>query len=179
MTKKDFFRIVLRILGLYFLAMVVFNYLPSIVVFFHSLPFLSLILAIVVVSLFAYIFLLLILKPDPVIRIFKLDKGFDDDALSAKRIEFVNLLKIAIIATGLFLIISHLPTFLTHLLFLLKLVVKNRNEITDHVESALLTDYISWGIKILSLIVGYLMITNYSAIARFIIKKDSEKQSDK
>ena len=70
MTKKDFFRIVLRILGLYFLAMVVFNYLPSIVVFFHSLPLLSLILAIVVVSLFAYIFLLLIFKPDPIIRIF-------------------------------------------------------------------------------------------------------------
>ena len=175
MTKKDFFRIVLRILGLYFLAMVVFNYLPSIVVFFHSLPVLSLILAIVVVSLFAYIFMLLIFKPDPIIKILKLDKGFDDDVLSVRHIEFVNLLKIAIIATGLFLIISHLPTFLTHLLFLLKLVVKNRSEITDQVESTLLTDYLSWGIKILSLMVGYLMITNYSAIARFIIKKDSEK----
>lgn len=176
MTKKDFFRTVLKILGLYFLAMVVFNYLPNIVAFFHSLPVLSLILAIVVISLFACIFLLLIFKPDPIIRILKLDKGFDDDALSTKRIEFVNLLKIAIIAIGLFLIISYLPTFLTHLLFLLKLVVKNRNEITDQVDNALLTNYVAWGIKILSLIVGYLMITNYSTIARFIINKDSKKK---
>lgn len=179
MTKKDFFRIVLRILGLYFLAMIVFNYVPSLVVFFQSVPVISLILAVVVVSLFAYIFILLIFKPDPIIHVLKLDKGFDNDALMVKRIEFVNLLKIAIIVVGLFLIIWHLPTFLTHLIFLFKLLIKNQNEIKHQMENTILTDYVSWGIKILSLIIGYLMITNYSAIARFLIKKDSEKQIDK
>ncbi len=174
MTKKDFFRIVLKLLGLYFLAMIIFNYLPSIAIFFQSMPAFSLILAIVVVFLFAYIFLLLIFRPDPIIRALKLDKGFDDDAFSVKRIEFINVLKIAIITVGLYLIILHLPTVLTHLVFLLKLLIKKQNEVQNQMENTILTDYVAWGIKVLSLIIGYLMITNYSAIARFLIKKDSK-----
>lgn len=179
MTKKDFFKIVLRILGLYFLGIVILNNLPNLLILFHASPILSLVLALVVISLYAYIFSLLIFKPDSIIRILKLDQGFDDDAFSAKRIELINVLKVAVITTGLFIIVMHLPTFLTHFLFLFKLVVKNRSGMMDQAEKWLLTDYLGWGIKILNLIIGYLMITNYSAIAQFILKKESVNQSNK
>ncbi|MGI6048688.1 MAG: hypothetical protein ACOYEG_11925 [Petrimonas sp.] len=179
MTKKDLLRIILKITGLYFLITIVFFQIPSFLVFIKTIPVISLLVAFVVLLIIAAIFTALIFKPDFVINLLKLDKGFDDDVFITPRVSLSNLIKISIIIIGLFLIVKHLPQFITHLFFLFKLLVKNQNGISGMAENQILTDYVSWGIKILSLIIGYLMITNYSAIARFILKKDSEKQSDK
>jgi cellulose synthase/poly-beta-1,6-N-acetylglucosamine synthase-like glycosyltransferase len=92
MATKDLFRIVLRSFGLYFLATVIFNYLPSIMVLFNTMPLLSLILSVVVLLLFASIFVQLIFKPDPIISLLKLDKGFDNELLSVKEFKLINLL---------------------------------------------------------------------------------------
>lgn len=179
MTKKDLLRIILKIAGLYFLVTIVFYQIPSFLVFIKTVPVISLAVAFLVLLIFAAIFTALIFKPDFVIKLLKLEKGFDDNKFSAPHISLSNLIKFSIITLGLFLIIKELPQFITHLFFLFKLLVKNQNGISGAIENSMLTDYVSWGIKILSLVIGYLMITNYSSIAHFLIKKDSEKQLDK
>lgn len=178
MTKKDLLRIILKIAGLYFLITIVFYQIPSFLVFIKTIPVISLAVAFLVLLLFAAIFAALIFNPDFIINLLKLDKGFDDDAFSASHISLSNLIKFALITLGLFLIIKELPQFITHLFFLFKLLVKNQNGISGAIENSMLTDYVSWGIKILSLVIGYLMITNYSSITLFLIKKDIEKQTD-
>lgn len=179
MTKKDLLRVILKIAGLYFLVTVVFHQIPSFLVFLKTVPVISLIVAFIVLLIIAAIFTALIFKPDSVINLLKLDKGFDDDAFSAPHVSLPNLIKFTVIIIGLFLVVRELPQVITQLFFLFKLLVKNRIGASGMMENSILTDYVSWGIRVLSLIIGYLMITNYSAIAHFLIKKDTKQQTDK
>lgn len=174
MTKKDLFRIILKIAGLYFLVTIVFYQIPSFLVFIKTVPVISLVVAFAVLLIIAAIFSALIFKPDLIINLLKLDKGFDGDNITLQPISFPNLIKLSVIVIGLSLIVKQLPEFITHVFFLFKLLVKNQNGISGMVENQILTDYVAWAIKIITLITGFLMITNYSAIARFVIKKDSE-----
>lgn len=176
MTKKDLFRIILKIAGLYFLVVTLFQALPGLSVFFANSPWLSIVLFIVVLLIFATIFLALIFKPDALIKSLKLDKGFDSEEVMLKRIDFSDLLKIAIFAIGLSLIVRYLPPFITHAIFLFKLLVKGQNDISSQMQSGILTDYISWGVKIISLIIGYLMITNYASLANYFMKKQAKNE---
>lgn len=176
MTLTDFLRIILKITGIYFLVIVISNTLPSLLIFMNNMPWVSILLSVLVITFFVAIFLSLVFKPDFYIKSLKLDKGFDNNILSIKSIEFKNLIKLAIITIGIFLIIKQLPIVITHLIFLLKLFIKNKNDFSSQIEYSVLTDYLGWGIKIISFIIGYLMITNNSAIAEFIIRKDSQKQ---
>lgn len=174
MTKKDLFRIILKIAGLYFLVVTLFQALPGLSIFFANTPWHSIVLFVVVIIIFALLFAVLIFKPDAVIKSLKLDRGFDDDVVMLKRIDFSDLLKVAIFAIGLSLIVKQLPLFITHAIFLFKLLVKNQNDISSQLQSSVLTDYVSWGVKIISLIIGYFMITNYASIARYLMKKTGE-----
>lgn len=174
MTKKDLFRIILKIAGLYFLVVTLFQALPGLSIFFGNAPWHSIVLFVVVIIIFALLFAVLIFKPDAVIKSLKLDRGFDDDVVMLKRIDFSDLLKVAIFAIGLSLIVKQLPLFITHAIFLFKLLVKNQNDISSQLQSSVLTDYVSWGVKIISLIIGYFMITNYASIVRYLMKKTGE-----
>lgn len=174
MTKKDLFRIILKIAGLYFLVVTLFQALPGLSIFFANTPWHSIVLFVVVIIIFALLFVVLIFKPDAVIKSLKLDRGFDDDVVMLKRIDFSDLLKVAIFAIGLSLIVKQLPLFITHAIFLFKLLVKNQNDISSQLQSSVLTDYVSWGVKIISLIIGYFMIKNYASIARYLMKKTGE-----
>lgn len=179
MTKKDLFRIILKIAGLYFIVVVLFQTLPAFFIFFNtSGPELwqSIALLSIILLLLTIIFVTLIFKPDGFINALKLDKGFDDDKVSFRRVDFSDLLKIAIFAIGLSLIVRHLPIFITHVFFLFKLLMKNQNDFTSQFHSEILTDYVSWAVKIISLIIGYLMITNYASIANYLIKKEPKEQ---
>lgn len=176
MTLTDFLRIILKIVGIYFLVIVISNTLPSLLIFMNNMTWVSILLFVVVITLFVAIFLSLVFKPDFYIKSLKLDKGFDNNTLFIKSIEFKNLLKFAVVFAGIFLIVRQLPLFITHLIFLLKLLIKNKNYFSSQIESSMLTDYLGWTVKIISIIIGYLMITNNSAIAEFIIRKDSQKQ---
>lgn len=171
MTKKDFFRIILKIAGLYFLVITLFQALPGLTAFFNNSSLPSIALFIAVLLVFAAIFVVLIFKPDTVIKSLKLDKGFDNDKVMLRQIDFSDLLKITIFAIGLSLIVRYLPLFITHAIFLFKLLVKDQSDISSQLQSSVLTDYVSWGVKIISLIIGYLMITNYASLANYFIKK--------
>ena len=97
MTKKDLLRIILKITGLYFLITIVFFQIPSFLVFIKTIPVISLLVAFVVLLIIAAIFTALIFKPDFVINLLKLDKGFDDDVFITPRVSLSNLIKISII----------------------------------------------------------------------------------
>lgn len=175
MTKKDLFRILSKVMGIYFLVNLMVNTLPVMSIFFNSPGGLNTLSFFAVVLFLFFLFLMLIFKPDFFIGILKLEKGFDDDALMVTHIAFSTLLKIAIIFIGLSLMVKKLPVFVTHLLFLPQLFFKSRTGISDEISNSILTNYTDWGIKMITIAIGYLMATNYSAIADFIVKKDSKQ----
>lgn len=181
MSKKDLFRIVFRVLGIYFLITQLFSFLPAIIPFFtfgHTNLW-SILITVFLLLGFAVFFLLLIFNPDILIRALKLDKGFDDEHIRIGTSDFRGVLKIAIIVIGMTILVKQVPIFITHLLFLFKLLVSNQHDIHSHMQNAVLTDYVSWGIKIISLIIGFLMITNYKRITDYILKNGEHKFTEK
>lgn len=166
MTKKDLFRIIIKIAGLYFLVTIVLFQLPSLLVFFRSSQFADTAFAIVLLVLFALVFVLLIFKPDRVINWLKLDKNFDNDTFSVQTIDFSQLLKLSILIIGIFLIIKYLPRLLVILFLFLQSVIGNNSML----ENSFMMDYLSLGSSIVSLVIGYFMVTKHQSIANWIQK---------
>lgn len=178
MTKRDLFRIVLKLGGLYFIITTFFNTLPGMVLFINDTAAqpLNLLLFIIIIILFALFFAMLIFKPDILINILKLDKNFDDDFVIMKQPSSSNILQIGIIILGVFVIIKQLPLLITNLLFSFKLfIIDSGNDLTNQWQYTALTDYVKWGTQITALLLAFLMITNSKTITRYIIKKNTQK----
>ena len=80
MTKRDFFRIIIKLFGLYFLILTLFYWIPSNYVYtiygFELLPLIGLLVMTALVILLYYA---IIKYADNIINITKIDQGFDDE----------------------------------------------------------------------------------------------------
>ncbi len=174
MTKRDFFRIIIKLFGLYALILAVFTYLPNSVIFITSQSKLIILLWIFgALALTVLIYILLIRKTDLIIDFLKIDKGFDDERIEFGNFNTAKIIQLALILIGGFLIISNLPNFLqyTYLAFKNEASPSRLSQLEEY-SLGKTRDYFNWGISVINLIVGYLLLTNYSEIIKWINKKD-------
>lgn len=173
MTKKDFFRILIKLFALNSLLLSVFTYLPQnfrYVGFGNDNSIFILISGIVL--LIVALFIVIVWKTDSIIHFLKLDRGFDDDRIDFKNFNPKNLIKFALIFIGGFLVIDYLPMFLQNTYLGFKIEVSS----TPIQESDLLGtmrefnkfDWISSG---LNLLLGFILLTNYSKISSWLDDK--------
>jgi len=99
MTKKDLFRLIIKIFGLYFVISSLFSIIPFNIEFlttqiYSNAPFdyANGIWMIVNIAWIILLFVLLIYKPDIILKWLKLDKGFDDDRIDFQNFNTVNIL---------------------------------------------------------------------------------------
>jgi len=168
MTKTDFFRILIKVFGLYSILTALLSVLPSNISFVLSYPdawgFVWLLL---VTTIIFALFFFLIRKPDVIIRILKLDKGFDEERIQFENLNAKSIIKLSSIIIGGLLIIDNIPTFFSHTLFAFKSSV-------GHTDSYSLNDNIYWATSFLKLVVGYLLVTNYEFVSRLFKEKNAE-----
>lgn len=166
MTKRDFFKLMIKLFGLYSGLMTLFTVIPNNIANllfqfnFSSLLFIT-ILILVVVSFF----LLLIFKTDFIIDKLKLDKGFDDEKIQFENLTNDSIVKFAVFLIGGFLIINHFPNFLNYSFQIFKIELQNTELGYGNV------NYFNWIISAINILIGYLLITNYKAVAAFFDKK--------
>jgi hypothetical protein len=80
MTKRDFFRIMIKIFGLYMVISTIFLAIPgNISWIFMNIDLTGIIWITAVVIIIILLFLFLIYRPDKIIGWLRLDKGFDDN----------------------------------------------------------------------------------------------------
>jgi hypothetical protein len=174
MTKKDFFRLVIKIFGLYSVISIIFSVFPSnIFMVLNEIDFVGIIWIIGSLLIVGLIFVFLIYKPDKIIGWLKLDKGFDDDRIEFQNFNNSNILKLAVIVIGGIILIQNIPAFLSHTLFSFK--SSAGNGLKDNMFKFGLKDYIHWATSSLNIILGYLMLTNYNYIIRILKEKDKEE----
>jgi hypothetical protein len=123
-------------------------------------------LLIVTTIVFA-LFFFLIRKPDVILRILKLDKGFDEERIQFENLNAKNIIKLSSIVIGGLLIIDNIPTFFSYTLFAFKSSV-------GHPENYSLKDNIYWATSFLKLVLGYLLITNNEFVSRLFKEKSAE-----
>jgi hypothetical protein len=176
MTKKDLFKIILKLFGLFAVVEVLIQ-IPGIIFYlstnntadmdwYLTLFFVMSILVTVV----------LLFKPEIIISIFRLDKGFETNEVSVSSINEKTIIKIAIIVIGLFLVIRNLVDFLTHLVLSFKESVAKSN--LDTLVDVINSTGVNYSVLInssLQILLGFLLLTNYNTITSWIEKFDIKK----
>ena len=167
MTKRDFFRLVIKLFGLYSIVLSLFSILPSNIsnLFIYKDEFwmIALILGstIFVISLF----LILLFKTDFIIEKLDLEKGFDDDVIILGDFKNEQIFKLGIIVIGGFLIIDYFPSVTFDVINIFKTKASNYTILGQEV------DYYNFTVGVVNIIIGLLFITNYKNISSYLDKK--------
>ena len=174
MTKRDFFRVIIKLFGLYSLILAIFNYIPAsfsgMLAAEFSVSFSLMFIGLLIITVLIYTFL--ILKTDTIIRLLKIDKGFDDDNIMLGNFNETAIIKFTIIIFGGFLIIDNAPDFLyTCFVALKKEVAPEGLNFMENITFSQPIDYFKWIISGVNIILGYLFLTNYDWIARRLNRK--------
>lgn len=174
MTKRDFFRIIIKLFGLYSLILTVFYYIPSNIsyVTFQFEPIVLLwLFGASLLAILVYVFL--ILKTDLIIDLLKIDKGFDDEQIDFGSFNSQKIIQLALIIIGGFLIIDYLPDFLqyTYLAFKKEVSPSGLNQLEEF-GFGKITDYFNWAISGMNLIIAYFLLTNYNRVTKWLTRNE-------
>ena len=171
MTKKDFFRVLIKLLGLYWLLKI-FNSLLTLFNYLFYQSSLAGAVGVVIVIIVSYLIIkFLILKPDVIIQLLNLDKGFDDERMDFKNFNIIGIIQLAIIFTGGYLFIINLPSFIKYT------ITAFQDAVSSDIGREINNNYkMFWLVSTLKIGVGYLLIANYTSIGKYI-KKLGEKNN--
>lgn len=177
MTKRDFFRIIIRLFALYLILLVIFNFIPSNVSYLtYELALWPILIicgsAVFMIALFVF----LIQKSDVIIDVLKLDKGFDDERIEFGNLSTLEIIKISLIFISGFLILDHLPEFLHYCYLGFKKEISATGLSPFEAPGlAEFWDYFRWFISGVNLLIGYLILSNLGKVARFLSNLKSKK----
>jgi hypothetical protein len=110
MTKRDFFILLIKLFGLFFLIKSLF----LITLVLRQLNVLALISFFIGLAVVAGIFWLLIFKADKVVALLRLESGLSDERIELGNIRTGDIIKIGTFVIGGLLIIDNIPQFLHH-----------------------------------------------------------------
>ncbi len=169
MTKKDFFILLIKLFGLFSIITTLFSLLPGMVGFaFMNIDVQSIIWIIFVIFILVSLFILLIFKSNVIVRLLKLDRGFDEDNIDFGNINAESIVKIGTFMIGGLLIINNIPAFLSYTYLAI-------NE-TQMGELYTQFEKINWVVSAANILLGFLLITNYSIVAKLLRIKEKEKE---
>ena len=161
MTKRDFFIISLKIIGIYFLIDSII-YLPQSISYLLDIGNFSTIYLPIIITVLSEILLIglylgLIFNAPTIVDFLKLSKGFQEDYIYLEKLNVAGIAKVSLAILGLAIFINTLPEFIRMLLYSYKSVNMN---MTDDIDS------FNWILIGLKLVLAFFLFTNY----QFIIK---------
>ena len=173
MTKRDFFRVIIKLFALYSVILTVFSLMPTYFSYAYiSFDSVTLFLALGVVVCILILLIAILYGTDKIIDILKLDKGFDDDHIVIGNFNESNILKLAIILISGFLILDNIPILINQAYLAFKNQV-SVNGLNNNYQIHQL-DYFQLTISIVCILLGYLMITNYSTVSKWLLNADKK-----
>jgi hypothetical protein len=176
MKTKDFFRLVIKLFGLYALILSMFALVRQTGVFLASFSYdngylLELIGFIFIAIALVCLFFWLTFRPDFIIEKFKIDKGFDEDHIPFEKIDPINILRIGCILIGGIIFIENVPGFLSNCFYLFRQSVQTSVEGMFETNASSSSKF-NLAMNVINLIIGYLLITNYNVVSKFLLPGD-------
>jgi hypothetical protein len=149
----------------------VFSILPRGISMMYGSVLYGILLITVSITIIGATFYILIIKCDKVIDILKLDRGFDDDRIEFEKFNSKNIIKLAAILLGGFLLIKNIPLFLIGTFHAFKF------HMSDSTDNLVFTfgkqDTLNLAVGFINIFIGYFLLTNYHWISKFLYQKDS------
>lgn len=173
MTKRDFFRLILKLFGLYSLILTVFSFIPSNIGYImYDFNYTAIVWIAGMTAFVLFIFLGLIRNTDKIIDWLKIDRGFDEDRIEFGNFNAQGIAKLALIIIGGFLILDYLPDFIQYfyLAFKEKVSTNSLNEF-ESIAFGTQLDYFQWTVAGINIIMGYILLTQYQRIGVWLTRK--------
>jgi hypothetical protein len=171
MTKKDFFILLIKLFGLLFFVRALFYQLPSLFfVLYTQFELTMIISSVVIFVLLSLVVFSLVFKAGKVVEILKLDKGFDEERIDLSNLNIKTIAKFAIFLIGGLMIMDYLPEFISYAILAFK---GNNIGINYSSPSAF-----NWFVSGLNLLIGGLLIANYSFITRLLFKQELVNETE-
>jgi hypothetical protein len=178
MSKKDLFKIILKLYGLYYFielfiqiqSLSYYTYTDwegALSLIFLLLPILS-----------AFVIYILLFKSEMIIKLFKLDQGFDNNDSGNNLLNGQAVTKIALIIIAIFLIVNNLANFVSQVLYSFKASVST-NYVND-ILGEFHPDPLNYNLMIssgINLIIGLLLLTNSLRLSNWIEKLNNKNVS--
>lgn len=129
MTNKDFFRLMIKLFGLYQFLLLIFTFLPSnLQLLFNDFFSIGSIISIILITLFILaVYYVFVKNPDLIINFFKLDRGFDKNEITVSNLNSDTILQIGIVLIGGFLIVDNLGYFISSFITYFKISYMKEN----------------------------------------------------
>lgn len=174
MTKKDLIRLCIKAFGIFLLMSMITTFISQIAMFGFATNGDSwevIVWAIFAITIGVSFCLWLILAPDSIISMFKLDKGFDDDDVKLNNIQFNTLPGFIVLFIGGLFILSGFATLVTEIGFKIHDAFSSDSSFFPMMEMSNNTRLYS---NIIEVVVGLYLIFNYRKIGDFLINKNIE-----
>ena len=129
MTNKDFFRLLIKLFGLYQFLLLIFTSLPrNLQLLFNDFFSISSIITLILITLFILsVYYVFVKKPDLIIDFFKLDKGFDNNEITVSNLNSDTILQIGMVLIGGFLIVDNFSYFISSFITYFKISYMSEN----------------------------------------------------
>lgn len=171
MTKKDFFRLLIKLFGLYLIILSPYAFSSVASMATYGFDIIMILYALIMLVLYVLFAVLLIAFSDSIIYFLRLDKGFDDDHISLSSIDMRKIICLAIIIVGGILVVKSFSTLVVTLgNVLASLVSPERNELFP--SSSFTT---SMWLDLIDFVIGLLLLSNYNWLSSYIMKKGGDK----
>ena len=172
MTKKDFFIIIVKLFGLYTFIVTLFKVIPMSMsdIRFDFMDYFTLFSMIAIMLLFCSLTIYFLFHSHRIVTFLKLDKGFDDDLIVIGNLSSEKVASLGLIIVGGLLFIDNLPYFLSNAYIAFKSSVE-KPMIAETIGFGSLEDYINLWSSLLSVLFGYLILTNYTWIVKKLFKE--------
>ncbi|MGB5821100.1 MAG: hypothetical protein WBG90_16565 [Saonia sp.] len=172
MTKTDLFRVIIKIFGVYCFIEALFRLIPNISLSngFYSFSLMVSGIYLLITGLIAY---LLLFQTDRLIKLFRLEKGFDSDKIDVKNLNSDGLFRFGLIIIGLLMIADNIAQFLNYCYLAFKKQVSSNG--LGEIEGAMLDqhlDYNWWISSGLNALIGIIILTNYKRISKLFAEKE-------
>ena len=163
MTNKDFFRLMIKLFGLYQFLLLIFTSLPSnLQLLFNDFFSISSIITLILITLFILaVYYVFVKKPDLIIDFFKLDKGFDNNEITVSNLNSDTILQIGMVLIGGFLIVDNFSYFISSFITYFKI-----SYMSENLESLKIFESLILGG--VNLIIGFCLIIYRKQIAKKI-----------
>lgn len=170
MELKDFFKLALKLIAIFFTVEAIYIIASNIQYFLRAREVLDLtgiwFVASALLPLLMYY--LIFVKSDKLMKVLKIDKGFTSQKVEFGNLSSSEILKISFILFGLFMLIQGLPNLIVNLVYAFDYSASPK--FSGIPETAIFNyfDMIQSGVYV---VLGYLMISNYKGIAKLFEKK--------
>lgn len=174
MTIKDFFRLLIKVFGLYLFISLLYQFLQSFAPLLFQFEFGYILILIGIIALSVAILIILFTKGDQIIDFLKLDKGFDQEEMNISGVTKEQIITFAVIILGGMLIADNFPEFIYQSFLAFKEQITPEDESIISNRSLYPVNYYMWYKSLATAVAGYLLITNHQRVTRWLIKKDTE-----